>query len=135
MIKNTNIKNSNNFGNYYTTNNFYYEKLTGKELIKKARICLKNKNYSRAYEYFMLALEENLEIEEIYYCYKNLLTLEEDLIEKSKYLKNIYSLHIKKSKKDIIKFLIIEIQIFIFEYKFFIILCLLAFIGKNFNKG
>lgn len=114
-IENHKIIHSNNIGNCYTTNNFYYEKITAESLIKKANICLKNKNYNGAYKYFLMALEEEMNEEDIYYCYKSLIRLTSNLNEKAIYLNNIFKLNIKKSKKDIIQYIVLEIMSFIDE--------------------
>lgn len=129
-IQNHKIIRSSNIGNCYTTNNFYYEKITAESLIKKANICLKNKNYNGAYKYFLMALEEEMDEESLYYCYKNLSRLTSDLNEKIIYLNNIFKLNVKKEKIEIIQYIILRLNISMDEYKALYFLFFLIIMSK-----
>lgn len=127
-----NIKNNNNTGDINVQ--FFKEtEYTSLYWIQKGDICIKNLNWKDAFVYYQEATSYNCSESQLYYCYNQIADLLDSSVEKKYYLAKIWNLKtVKKTKKDYLRYIFINISIFIEKYPllFIILALLISFYSK-----
>lgn len=108
-----NIKNNNNIGDINVQ--FFKEtEYTSVYWIRKGNICIKNMNWKDAFVCYQEATCYNCSEKQLYYCYNQMADLLDNSIDKKYYLAKIWNLKtVKKTKKDYLRYICININLFI----------------------
>lgn len=101
--------------------------------IKKGNTCAKNLNWQGAFNCYQEATCYNCSENQLYYCYNQMADLLDNSIDKKYYLAKIWNLKtVKKTKKDYLRYIFININLFIEKYPllFIILVLLVSFYNK-----
>lgn len=127
------IENNSNIGDIIV--NFNDDRIyTSDFWINKGDTCLKNFNWQGAFDCYQEAICYSCDQNQLYYCYNQIADLVKSSMDKKYYLDKIWNLKtIKKTKKDYLRYIFINVDFFIEKYplQFIISVLLLSFYIKS----